>query len=340
MKTLSSSILIDLIWVISLAVVGLLYIIGSTAQNKPSTTWVSLSFCFNPRPPKDGYNFHTATLLSVYLWSRLTDARVIVSVAYMPEKTDQEELTLFRGKLARLGAEVRLFPVGPSDYCDCVSLALWLRNLAYQDQKIKEGDLMMISESDVFISTDRVLQPLDNAGFKAWIYWVEPALYGGETFAMSFTTLRKENWRQLLDNSSTCQQALERFPQISKVKTLQYADKSFGKHWESDQDVVTARLLRLGICTVPKTNRLSKIFLKDSKVNLGTWDGATCYKAQGFGECRELNFGNKWYQQIGDCPWWHHWFPLQLFKDIVERAGEPWVFSWFIDISGKDQVFF
>ena len=27
--------------------------------------------------------------------------RVIVSVAYMPEKTDQEELTLFRGKLAR-----------------------------------------------------------------------------------------------------------------------------------------------------------------------------------------------------------------------------------------------
>ena len=75
---------------------------------------------------------------------------------------------------------------------------------------------------------------------------------------------------------------------------------------------------RLGICTVPKTNRLSKIFLKDSEVwerknyfwthfrdaseffftldynfqvNLGTWDGATCYKAQGFGECRELNFG-------------------------------------------------
>ena len=146
---------------------------------------------------------------------------------------------------------MRLFPVGPSDYCDCVSLALWLRNLAYQvktknnilssswsacewsyrqDQMIKEGDLMMISESDVFISTDRVLQPLDNAGYKAWIYWVcnlssknilttssaclfanhlklgfflkftlceenwtkvEPALYGGETFAMSFTTLRK-----------------------------------------------------------------------------------------------------------------------------------------------------
>ena len=40
------------------------------------------------------------------------------------------------------------------------------------------------------------------------------------------------------------QKALERFPRIAQVKTLQYAKKSFGKHWESDQDVVTARLLR------------------------------------------------------------------------------------------------
>ena len=34
--------------------------------------------------------------------------------------------------LNRLGAEVRLFHIGAKDVCDCVSLALWLRNLAYQ----------------------------------------------------------------------------------------------------------------------------------------------------------------------------------------------------------------
>ena len=67
------------------------------------------------------------------------------------------------------------------------------------------------------------------------------------------------------------------------------------------------------------------------KVKLGSWDGATCYKAQGFGECRQLNFGekicleirtsvlskptgNRWYKGMGDCPWWHHWYPLELFK--------------------------
>ena len=42
----------------------------------------------------------------------------------------------------------------------------------HQDPMIKEDDLMMISESDVFITTDLVLKPLDNLSFKAWVYWV------------------------------------------------------------------------------------------------------------------------------------------------------------------------
>ena len=29
---------------------------------------------------------------------------------------------------------------------------------------------------------------------------------------------------------------------------------------------------------------------------------------------------------------------LAIQKDIVERAGEPWVFSWFIDISGAKYI--
>ena len=37
---------------------------------------------------------------------------------------------------------------------------------------IKEDDLMMISDSDVFITTDLDLKPLDNLSYKAWVYWV------------------------------------------------------------------------------------------------------------------------------------------------------------------------
>jgi len=42
-----------------------------------------------------------------------------------------------------------------------------------------EDDLMMISESDVLITTSSVLQPLE-ANFRAWLYWAETALYGGK----------------------------------------------------------------------------------------------------------------------------------------------------------------
>ena len=37
---------------------------------------------------------------------------------------------------------------------------------------IKEDDLMMISDSDAFITSDLVLKPLDNLSYKAWVYWV------------------------------------------------------------------------------------------------------------------------------------------------------------------------
>ena len=99
--------------------------------------------------------------------------------------------------------------------------ALWGRLLAYQHPAIRDEDLMMISESDVLITTTRILEPLDgryvpaaswasnkafhtlhclNPSFRAWVYWAEPALYGGQTFAMSFTTLAKRDWQLLLLN--------------------------------------------------------------------------------------------------------------------------------------------
>jgi hypothetical protein len=82
------------------------------------------------------------------------------------------------------------------------------------------------------------------------------------------------------------------FQDAAKVKTLR-ADivwGDFGKHWESDQNVVTARVLRLGLCSVPRANRLTELFLANSTKELGAWD-ATCYMGQGWGECRHNNFG-------------------------------------------------
>ena len=41
-----------------------------------------------------------------------------------------------------------------------------------------------------------------------------------------------------------------------------------------------------------------------------------------WGECRSYNFGNTWYEEIGGCPWFHHWYPYDLFKKILRENNE------------------
>ena len=171
-------------------------------------------------------------------------ARVVVSIAYNIMETDPPSLDLFVQRLQRLGAVVVVVPVAPRDLCTCVSQALWLRNLAYQLPSIQEEDLIMISEGDVFVATDRFLEALGDLSYRVWLFWAEPALRDGQTFPMSFTTMRKREWRRVLANSSTCQEALATFRDAAGARTLEDQGVDFGLHWESDQNIVTARLLR------------------------------------------------------------------------------------------------
>ena len=142
-----------------------------------------MSMCFNQKPPKDSYNFRSATLLSAYLWLRLTPVKVIVSIAYEVGPTKPEQLRQFVKNIIGIGAIPRLVQVNPNSTCDCVTQALWLRNLAYHHPEMAGDDLMMISESDVLITTGDIIKPL-LGDFRAWIYWSEPALYGGRKYAV------------------------------------------------------------------------------------------------------------------------------------------------------------
>ena len=48
----------------------------------------------------------------------------------------------------------------------------------------------------------------------------------------------------ILKNSSSCEEVLEVFKHDVSAKTLDDWGVDNGKHWESDQNVVTAQLLR------------------------------------------------------------------------------------------------
>ena len=77
-----------------------------------------------------------------------------------------------------------------------------------------------------------------------------------------------------------------------------------------------------------------------SSLVLGKSDSSTCWKGQGFGECRAYKFGNTWYSEIGGCNWWHHTFPLPLLESIAERNNEQWVYKSFIWTQTKEEMFF
>ena len=95
--------------------------------------------------------------------------------------------------------------------------------------------------------------------FRAWIFWAETALYGGQTFAMAFTTLTKRDWRLILENSQSCEAALNKFPEYAKVETIgDWTKEFYGKNWESDQNIITAQLIKNRFCTLPKGHRVSE----------------------------------------------------------------------------------
>ena len=108
----------------------------------------------------------------------------------------------------------------------------------------------------------------------------------GQTFAMSFTTLHKKDWRLILEGSETCEAALEKFPQFAKVETIgNWTKEMYGRYgykiyirflkiiltifsnWESDQNIVTAQLIRHKICTLPPGHNVS-LTLMDTIVGL------------------------------------------------------------------------
>jgi hypothetical protein len=119
---------------------------------------------------------------------------VIVSIAYEVGPTQPEHFREFVNNIIGIGAIPRLVKVNPNSTCDCVTQALWLRNLAYHHHEMAEDDLMMISESDVLITTSDIIKPL-LGDFRASIYWSEPALYGGRKYAVlvkgTFSNIRK-----------------------------------------------------------------------------------------------------------------------------------------------------
>ena len=127
---------------------------------------------------------------------------------------------------------------------------------------------------------------------------------------------------------------MDEFSDVTNVHTLgDWTSDFYGKNWESDQNVVTAQLLRLGICSPPipfSNNEAYSMFMESvNPSHRMIRDSKTFFKGQGYGECRSYNLGNTWYEEVGGCPWFRHWYPLKLLLAIVNNNQEGWFMDYF-----------
>ena len=51
-------------------------------------------------------------------------------------------------------------------------------------------------------------------------------------------------------------------------------------------------------------------------------DGETDCETDGSSATLIIMSGNTWYEEIGGCPWYHHWYPLQLLRNIVRDQAD------------------
>jgi len=138
----------------------------------PSTQtkiWVSLSTCLSTTVPhKAGYSFAASTVLATWLWTRLTSAKVLVTLI-TDDNRDQEAVFL-QGALSDLGAHVSLRQVETN--ISCVLMAQVARLLAFNDQRVAGEDLVMMGDSDMLITSPAILAPLSQPEkWEVWVYW-------------------------------------------------------------------------------------------------------------------------------------------------------------------------
>merc|ERR1712130_973896 len=92
-----------------------------------SQTWVSLSTCLSTTVPhKAGYSFAASTVLATWLWTRLTSAKVLVTL--ITDDINDKEAVFLQNTLSDLGAHVSLREVLPYNILDlsCIQLLLLL----------------------------------------------------------------------------------------------------------------------------------------------------------------------------------------------------------------------
>ena len=66
------------------------------------------------------------------------------------------------------------------------------------------GDLVMMGDSDMFITSPSILTPLNHPDqWEVWVYWWEAVVHLNQSLPLSLLTMRAGAWRRMMGGATT-----------------------------------------------------------------------------------------------------------------------------------------
>ncbi len=279
-------------------------VVVTLVEERPPQKWISLSVCFGSSAlvyKKKNFPYLLAAKLSTVLWTNKTDARVLVQVVH-DEDDERQELQTYAEELSHAGAAVRLVPTSSS--VGCVLQSQLQRMLAFNDDLIKDDDIIVTSDVDVFVMDETLLDITDDSQYLIWVYQYALSESSGTTFGMSFLGMTKWLWRRLLHNAESAE-ALLSFHAQALAKNFT---------WNYDQVIASRVILGSGICSLPPANPMWDL-LGMQPVEGEASSVAQCFHGDGFQDC------NRDRPSLGPgipCKIWH-FLPYERQGELEEK---------------------
>ena len=168
----------------------------STLENERKI-WISMGLCFSKNTElygKRNYPYAQVTPLAIILWYHFfPNINVIIYLVYDKNEIEDRK-RLYEEQLKQTKAEIRWVK---SDDINCVSKSQLIRMWAFQEPMIKDDDIIINVDVNLFVATSRILDPIsNNPDLKVWNFqWHRSAFVNtsiGETFNQNLMSAKSK----------------------------------------------------------------------------------------------------------------------------------------------------